>query len=430
MHQSLIVIKQHLETIVTQIRTTIPNNEPFGPAHGNWTFPGLTRDELIDEAQSIIDILDTQSADDLGSHEQYISDYGRRLLFLSQNTIPNIWGNAAQGVPAYIFTLNGLRKALAPVLNPDGHADAIIKLKKLSNQLRSLEARLNGLEPRTASLKSMVERIEQAYNAAEQLPTDLESLQEARQAIKELVQDSTTEHGRITDIRQNIEGAEKSLSQCSDDAKAVLERCETAYAAATSVGLAAAFNERSNALNKTTWIWTTGLIFALGLGSFFGSKQLHSLSSLIESPNASSEVIALNLLLSLISIGAPVWFAWLATKQIGQRFRLAEDYAYKASIARAYEGFRREASRFDNDMEERLLASALTRLDEIPLRLVETQTHGSPWHELASSDTVKQAIKLVPGFTEQIRELANKTLSTIAVSKEKPKIKTTSEVEQ
>ncbi|MFX8523854.1 hypothetical protein ABTM10_20480, partial [Acinetobacter baumannii] len=76
-------------------------------------------------------------------------------------------------------------------------------------------------------------------------------------------------------------------------------------------------------------------------------------------------------------------------KQIGQRFRLAEDYAFKASISRAYEGFRREAARFDKDMEARLLASALTRLDELPLRLVEPTSHGSPWHELATSDTVK-----------------------------------------
>lgn len=430
MHQSLVTVKQLLESIVTQLRSTISSNEPFGNAHGNWSFPGLTRDELIEEAQSIVDLIDARSTDDVGNHELLINDYGRRLQFLLQQTIPNIWGNAGQGVPAYIFTLNGLRKVLLPVLNPDGHADAIIKLKKLSNQLRSMEARLNGLEPRTASLKSMVERIEQAYNAAEQLPTDLESLSEARQKIEELFRESTAEQGRITTIRQNAEGFDKELNKCLNDAEAVLERCETAYAAATSVGLAAAFNERSNALSKTTWIWTGGLIIALASGSYFGSRQLHSLSNLIESPNASMELVALNLLLSLLSIGAPVWFAWLATKQIGQRFRLAEDYAYKASIARAYEGFRREASRFDNDMEERLLASALTRLDEIPLRLVETQTHGSPWHELASSDTVKQAIKLVPGFSDQIRELAGKALDTIAISRVKSVTKSTPETDE
>ena len=50
--------------------------------------------------------------------------------------------------------------------------------------------------------------------------------------------------------------------------------------------------------------------------------------------------------------------------------------------------------------------TALTRLDEIPLRLVETETHGSPWHELASSDLVRQAIATVPGFTEKITDFA------------------------
>lgn len=430
MHQSLILVKQNLESIITQLRSTISSNEPFGNVHGNWTFPGLTRDELIEEAQSIIDLIETQGTGDIGNNEAQINDYVRRLQFLGQQTVPNIWGNSGQGVPAYIFTLNGLRKVLAPVLIPDGHAEGIIKLKKLSTQLRSMEARLNGLEPRATSLKSMVERIEQAYNAAEQLPTDLESLSEARQKIEELVQESTADQGRIISIRQKSEEFDQELNQSVKDAKTVLDRCETAYAAATSVGLAAAFNERSKELNHTTWWWTGGLITALALGSYFGSQQLHSLSNLIESPNASKEVIALNLLLSLLSIGAPVWFAWLATKQIGQRFRLAEDYAYKASISRAYEGFRREASRFDNDMEERLLASALTRLDEIPLRLVETQSHGSPWHELASSDTVKQAIKLVPGFTDQIRELAGKALDTVASSRVKPVAKPAPETDE
>jgi hypothetical protein len=54
-----------------------------------------------------------------------------------------------------------------------------------------------------------------------------------------------------------------------------------------------------------------------------------------------------DVVLSLLSIGAPIWLAWQATKQIGQRFRLSEDYAFKASISRAYEGFRREAARID-----------------------------------------------------------------------------------
>jgi len=61
-------------------------------------------------------------------------------------------------------------------------------------------------------------------------------------------------------------------------------------------------------------------------------------------------------------------------------------------------------------MEVKLLTSALTRLDELPLRLVETESHGSPWHELASSNVVKQAMQL-PGFVTQVKDFARKKLA-------------------
>jgi hypothetical protein len=47
MHQSLLNIQQQLEKVIALLRTAIPSEEPFGNAHGNWTFPGLTRAELI-----------------------------------------------------------------------------------------------------------------------------------------------------------------------------------------------------------------------------------------------------------------------------------------------------------------------------------------------------------------------------------------------
>lgn len=419
MHQTLITIQQHLEKVVTQVRSTIPNDEPFGNAHGNWGFPGLTRSELIEEVQSIIDLIEDQGGDDVGDHDARLKDYTRRLLHLQQQTVVQLWSNAGTAVPAFMLTLDGLRKALEPVLTRDGRAEAVVKLRKLTTQLRGMESRLNGLDPRTAALTTMVERIEHAFNAADQLPTDLESLSEARQKIAILVQEAAKDKAHLLGIREQADVLDNQLITSTQDAKSVLERCETAYSAATSVGLAAAFSERSDALSKSMWFWVAGLVLALVAGSYFGSGQLHALSELFKGPDASTSVIVLNLILSLLSVGAPVWFAWLATKQIGQRFRLAEDYAFKASISRAYEGFRREAARFDKDMEARLLTSALTRLDEQPLRLVETTSHGSPWHELASSDVVKQAMKAVPSFAEQVKELAGKAVSTLGTREAK-----------
>lgn len=71
-------------------------------------------------------------------------------------------------------------------------------------------------------------------------------------------------------------------------------------------------------------------------------------------------------------------------KQIGQRFRLAEDYAFKATVAKAYEGYRKEAARHnDPELEKKLFTLALTRLEEPPLRLIEKATPGTPLQDIA-----------------------------------------------
>ena len=421
MHQTLTTIEGNLGELISQVQSSVTSKEPFGNAHQNWSFPGITGYELIEEAQSIIDIIDMKGGDDVGQQDERLQDYTRRLQHLKQHTVPQLWGNAAQAVPAYLFTLQGLRKAVEAALTGDAHAEAVAKSKKLTSQLRSIEARLNALDPRTASLNAMVERIEQAYNAADQLPTDLESLAEARLKISELKVDANGDQVEISRLRETATELHHQLNKSAEEAKTVLERCETAYSAATSVGLAAAFSERSSELSKSMWFWVGGLVIALGFGSFFGTGQLRNLSELLKLPNVSTSLVALNLILSVVSIGAPIWFAWLATKQIGQRFRLAEDYAFKASISRAYEGFRREAARFDKNMEAKLLSSALTRFDELPLRLVETDSHGSPWHELASSDAVKHAMKAVPGFADQVKDLASRSIGPLTPARIQPK---------
>ncbi|MDT7521540.1 hypothetical protein RAE21_03820 [Rhodoferax sp. TBRC 17198] len=416
MHETLEALQKQLEQVVAQVKATIPADQPFGIAHANWSFPGLTSEDLAAEAQSLIDLIDQCGGDNLGQAEDVLLDYVRRIKFLHGNTVPNIWGNSAAGVPTYMFTLQGLRKELTTVLLPNDHAATVVKLRKLTAQVRSMEARLQELEPRTITLANMVSRIENAHDAADQLPTDLASLAEARDKLDSLLRDATKDYGHIEGLRGEANTLDEKLRQSADDAKSVLERCETAYSAATSVGLAAAFSERSGVLSKSMWIWVAGLVVSLCAGSYFGSTQLHALSELSKQPTATTSLVVLNLLLSLLSVGAPVWFGWLATKQIGQRFRLAEDYAFKASVSRAYEGFRREAARVDKDMEARLLSSALGRLDEIPLRLVETEAHGSPWHELASSPIVKNAMSLVPEFADQVRELASKALKTVSAN--------------
>jgi len=413
MNDSLQNLYNQLNVLANTIRSNVSSNEPFSILHGNWSFPGLTKEEIAEEVEEIMASIQAIDEITLGDSEERIADYSRRISFINSNTVAYLGTQPASALAALMMTINGLRRVLEPILNQDKRKENAQQLRRIGVQVRAMESKLRELEPRTASISSMVSRIEDAYESADQLPTDLATLSESREQIAELLTNAGKDHSKILTHLESASEIDVKLKKKDEDASAVLERCETAYSAATSVGLAAAFSERSSSLSTSMWFWIGGLALALMCGSIFGSSQLQSLRVLFEKPNVEPSLLAVNLLLSLLSVGAPVWFAWLSTKQIGQRFRLAEDYAFKASIARAYEGFRREAARVDPDMEARLLASALSRLDELPLRLVETQTHGSPWQELASSEVVQTALKSVPGFAEQVKALALTGVATV-----------------
>ncbi|SUX30649.1 hypothetical protein [Chromobacterium vaccinii] len=290
----------------------------------------------------------------------------------------------------------------------------------------------------------MANQIVEAHSAADQLPTDLASLREAREEIQSLRDQAEKDSdaakellGKIDSCYETIKGhinsAEIEINKKSTEwdsfakttdekAKEIFSRCEDAMRTSTSVGLASAFHEQAQSLKWSMLLWVLGLISALGAGTYFGGQQLHQLSEAIQA-STPAMIIWTRLFISLLSVGAPVWFAWLATKQIGQRFRLAEDYAYKASISRAYEGYRREAVQLDSDFQTKLFSSALARLDEQPLRFVEHKTHGSPWHELLDSDVVKEAIKIAPELAGKITEMARDKVEEVKRSKVKPKAK-------
>jgi len=388
------------------------NNEPYSITSNNWSFPGLTKTELIDKINEIAELIRARGPENLGTQEKLVQDYIRRLAFIRNNTVPNLPGNAGLGVPTLILTLDGLSKALAPVLRTDGDiANELSQTsKRILTRLRALETRLGDTEPRATRLAEMVKRIELAYDAADQLPIDLQQLTEDREKVAALLKSAQEDRALIQQDQVDAALLMSQLSSKNEEASAVLAHCNSAYAAATSQGLAAAFAERSQDLSRTMWIWTLSFIAALGVGAYFGTQRVHEIEALLKNPAMTNWALGINLFLAAMSVGAPIWFGWLATKQINQRFRLSEDYAFKAAVSRAYEGYRKEAARIDKDMEAKLLSSALTRLDEQPLRFVETANHGTPWHELASSDAVKTALNTVPGFAEKIVEFARSTI--------------------
>lgn len=205
----------------------------------------------------------------------------------------------------------------------------------------------------------------------------LEEARKSKEEIDSLEEASTLQKQKISDTEQRIERT--------------LKDAEKALTSATAAGLAKEFEARRKSLSHTQKWWVAGLILSLLCALGIAVYRFNSIQQLLVMPEqTATSVIFLNFLISAITIAAPVWFAWVSTKQIGFCFRLSEDYGYKASLSAAYEGFRKEIeqlpqeedSEMEDDLRIKLLDNILKTLDERPLRYVEQKVHGSPFHEL------------------------------------------------
>lgn len=196
---------------------------------------------------------------------------------------------------------------------------------------------------------------------------------------------------------------DEKLKELATQADDYLKKIQNSYRTLTSIGLAQSFKTREVQLNNSMLIWVLGLMASLLLAAAIGKERFPEIAAAIKG-TPDWGVVMVNVTLATLSLSPAIWFAWVATMQIGQRFRLAEDYAYKAAISAAYEGYRTEAANLDPLLQAQLFASALGRLDELPLRLISGNVAGSPFHELLQSKEFKEAAKFFPGLMDRAIE--------------------------
>lgn len=406
MHTLLTPICVALDELAAAILGGWGGEQTFQEAWG-WHCLPMTRHELHSLPLNLSKRIRDASPTDLGPvNPSLVQDLPRRLKMIQANTLPQLYGGNNPAATQVIIQAIGLAtEVLEPILRLQVIEDPKAMPPALAKRIRSYSAQLNQLDPDMAGLEEKVKRIKDAHDAAESLPADMEALAEARGKVQKIEKDASGILGVMSGQQNDAAEALSAITKNQKEAAALVDKCDEAYRITTSVGLAAAFDQRATSLNRSMWVWVIALFIALGLGALLGADRVDSLSKAVAMPDPHWGSIALQIALSVLSVGGPLWVAWLATKQIGQRFRLAEDYAFKASVAKAYEGYRKEAARIDEVFEARLFSSALARLEEAPLRLVEGTTHGSPWHEFMSSPVFQQAVETVPNFKSTLTDL-------------------------
>lgn len=402
MNATLQSICNALDDLSSSILKAYANDKTMTELWG-WNFPPLNRHDLSALAKNISDQLKENDISEIDPIlKTQIENIPIRIKVFKSTSLQYLFnGHGQQSTPVYISLIEWITNTLKPLFGWQVLQDNKAMPSQLARKLRSIQSELNVIIPEKENLEKQIELIHDATSAAESLPADLESLKEARNKVSKLSTDAAELYGKIDTYYKNSELAALKIFDKQSEADKLVTQCEDAYKITTTKGLAGAFEMKAKKLTSTMWLWVVGLLLSLIAGGIIGASRFQTLTQAIQTANPQWGIVWMDFILSILGLAAPVWFAWLATKQITQRFRLSEDYSFKASVAKAYEGYRREAARIDSALEARLFASALTRFDEAPLRLVDNDNHNSPWHEFFGSDAFQKAIDTIPELKDK-----------------------------
>lgn len=351
----------------------------------------------------------------------------KRLSSTARNHFNNHAQHLLYFMPAMVMSIYIVYNEIeSELFSYENIEDKNLLPKNLSSKLRSTDSNIKNLQSKAGNLSEKIELINQAHDAANSLPTDLAMLQEAKETLNDIINSATSDLEKIKNEAKDIatEVHLKKLEAENDaydtslmkdavksyksEARDLVSECDEALQIATTQGLAAGFDQKAKELRSSIWIWIIGLLLALVSGAFIGADRIDAFTNALNSQLSTGQAL-LHTVMSIFSIGGPLWLAWMSTQQINQRFKLSEDYSYKATVAKSFTGFKKHSERFDHETEKRLFNSTLDRLDEMPLRLIKDKDYNSPWHEFIDSEAFKMAIKLSPSLLSEASKFASKT---------------------
>ncbi len=322
-------LRDEIVATIDDLNTRLPQGNAFNTTYG-WNVPGISRDDLVRLFEGAIERIDRHGDLATRDDEDVILEKSMgALAYLRANTSSQlVSGNANFAVPVYALTAYALRdtlNSLWPELNLAEAERIAGVLRNSKRRVRFLESSLDSLVPRTESLENMVSRIEAAHAAAESLPAEMEDLREAKEELSRLKRESGKDYEQVqvltgqyrthlddskTHVSQTIEELNKQL----ENGSSLVKQLDQLHRIGTSTVLAGAFNERATQLNKSLYYWLVVLMVALGAAAWFGHERAGIITELMRTPNAATELLAVQTIMMILGMGAPIWLGWVATK--------------------------------------------------------------------------------------------------------------------
>lgn len=183
-------------------------------------------------------------------------------------------------------------------------------------------------------------------------------------------------------------------------------------AGATTVGLSKAYEDKANSYNKPNRFWLFGFFVCVGVIIIILIVSLSDLNRHFFKDNISAfsdnkMLLEYYLIKSIIKIGiisSLIWAATFAGKRYNQNKRLLEEYSYKATFAKSFEGYRKRAEELDKlnedkKLSEKLMENLIQMNAFNPVNTMESNSHKEkhPVTSLCekSLDTLNDTLKII-----------------------------------
>lgn len=330
---------------------------------------------ILEKIESLIVEIEGYSSESLIKVEGRLEEFDERLTEWKDESLDKMFDDYNDSPSAYVSLLlyiDEIGLFLKNNCNPDGLDNLRKRLNEARRGISGLLSNVDREKKRCDDLNKTIQVILNAKSASLSMPETLDSLEKMNNSIKIMFDDSSENSENISKMTNEVLETNNFLRNKKEEVESLLLRCEDALRASTGVGLASAFERQANELKRSSRWWMALLVLTLGVFMAIGWVRVNDLFELMRRSDVDSSLIVLNAFMSAVLVGAPAWLAWIAAKRVSHLFRLIEDYSFKSAVSRAYEGYSREAGKFeDSDFEQRLMDSAMTRFDEAPLRFVE-----------------------------------------------------------
>ncbi len=414
--------------------TALRKQRPTEDSFAQWGYPDITIEDIDEALESLLESVEIASKKTKAANESteklLDSSYSKLVAaLLPQLDAANSNGmqwlvtntqflvNLASVISQLIPVLNSrvdVRKALLKIASSTVNENLLTveKVAPIANEVVAYHDKISGEKDAIESALSISETAKDQCENIEGKAT--ENLKNIEQLLAEAQKDSESINEQKISLNSAIESAQKILSELeelkllsdqeiglkTENLKAANESIAKALQDVNRQGLAGAFRNRTLMLNIEKFVWV--FFFALSLG------WLIFVASGTVSVDAQGNVVPFDPmnLLKAIPFAAPgIWLGWFSAKQISMLGRIHQDYAFKASTAVAFEGYKKEVvSIGDDQLVAKLLETAIQNFGDNPVRLYpNSDEHGHPLEsvleKVKDKDTREFLVQMIKAIT-------------------------------